>query len=48
MIEMAALANTTGLEVSKRGMHGAAVHACRRCTRPSRSQEDGGILDRPA
>ena len=29
MIEMAALANTTGLEVSKRGMHGPR-RPCRR------------------
>ena len=46
MIEMAALANTTGLEVSKRGMHGPPS------TVPTLHQtfalkEDGGVLDRP-
>ncbi|HET8616664.1 MAG TPA: SAF domain-containing protein [Actinomycetales bacterium] len=46
MIEMAALANTTGLSVSKRGMHGPAS------TVPTLHQtfalrEDGGVLDRP-
>ncbi|MGZ4454448.1 MAG: NAD(P)H-dependent oxidoreductase [Nocardioides sp.] len=46
MIEMASLANTTGLEVSKRGMHGPPS------TVPTLHetfalQEDGGILDRP-
>ena len=46
MIEMASLANTTGLGVSKRGMHGPAS------TVPTLHQtfalkEDGGILDRP-
>ena len=46
MIEMASLANTTGLGVSKRGMHGPAS------TVPTlhetfRLVEDGGILDRP-
>ncbi len=46
MIEMAALANGTGLEISKRGFHGPAA------TVPTlaevyRLQEDGGILDRP-
>ncbi|MFT3872928.1 MAG: SAF domain-containing protein [Nocardioides sp.] len=46
MIEMAALANTTGLEMSKRGMYGPAS------TVPTlhdtfRLQEDGGVLDRP-
>src|SRR4051794_13901198 len=45
MIEMASLANTTGLGVSKRGMHGPAS------TVPTLHQtfalkEDGGILDR--
>jgi predicted homoserine dehydrogenase-like protein len=45
MIEMAALANTTGLEVSKRGMHGPAS------TVPTLHQtfalaEDGGVLER--
>lgn len=46
MIEMAALANTTGLEMSKRGMYGPAS------TVPTLHhtfalQEDGGVLDRP-
>jgi predicted homoserine dehydrogenase-like protein len=46
MIEMASLANTTGLAVSKRGMHGPAS------TVPTlhetfRLAADGGILDRP-
>ncbi len=46
MIEMAALANTTGLEMSKRGMYGPES------TVPTlhdtfRLQEDGGVLDRP-
>lgn len=46
MIEMAALANTTGLQVSTRGMHGPAS------TVPTLHQtfslrEDGGVLDRP-
>ena len=46
MIEMASLANTTGLLVSKRGMHGPES------TVPTlhetfRLKEDGGILDRP-
>ena len=45
MIEMAALANTTGLEVSTRGMHGPAS------TVPTLHQtfalaEDGGVLER--
>ncbi len=45
MIEMASLANTTGLSVSKRGMHGPAS------TVPTLHEtfalkEDGGILDR--
>lgn len=45
MIEMAALANTTGLEVSKRGMHGPAS------TVPTLHQtfalaQDGGVLER--
>ena len=45
MIEMAALANTTGLGVSKRGMHGPAS------TVPTLHQtfalkEDGGVLDK--
>ena len=45
MIEMAALANTTGLEVSKRGMHGPAS------TVPTLHQtfaleKDGGILEK--
>jgi predicted homoserine dehydrogenase-like protein len=46
MIEMAALANTTGLEMSKRGMYGPSS------TVPTLHQtfalaEDGGVLDRP-
>jgi len=46
MIEMAALANTTGLGVSTRGMHGPAS------TVPTLQDtfalvEDGGVLDRP-
>jgi len=46
MIEMAALANTTGLHVSQRGMHGPES------TVPTLHQtfalaEDGGVLDRP-
>lgn len=46
MIEMAALANGTGLELSRRGMNGPAA------TVPTlhdvfRLQADGGILDRP-
>ena len=46
MIEMAALANTTGLAVSKRGMHGPPS------TVPTLHQtfaltDDGGLIDRP-
>jgi predicted homoserine dehydrogenase-like protein len=46
MIEMASLANTTGLQVSRRGMYGPES------TVPTlhetfRLKEDGGILDRP-
>ncbi len=46
MIEMAALANTTGLEMSRRGMYGP------QSTVPTlhetfRLREDGGVLDRP-
>ncbi|MBI4940073.1 MAG: oxidoreductase [Actinobacteria bacterium] len=46
MIEMASLANTTGLEVSRRGMYGPES------TVPTlhetfRLKEDGGVLDRP-
>ena len=46
MVEMAAIANTTGLAVSKRGMHGPAS------TVPTLHEtfalaEDGGVLDRP-
>ncbi len=45
MIEMAALANTTGLGVSKRGMHGPAS------TVPTLHEtfalkEDGGVLEK--
>jgi predicted homoserine dehydrogenase-like protein len=46
MIEMAALANTTGLEVSRRGMHGprSTVEELRRTFALA---ADGGVLDRP-
>jgi len=46
MIEMAALANTTGLELSKRGMYGPAAS---RTTLQNvfALQADGGVLDRP-
>jgi predicted homoserine dehydrogenase-like protein len=46
MIEMACLANATGLEVSKRGMYGppATVPTLADVFRP---QADGGVLDRP-
>ncbi|HEU0101976.1 MAG TPA: SAF domain-containing protein [Mycobacteriales bacterium] len=46
MIEMAALANTTGLEVSRRGMHGppSTVDTLHRTFA---LQDDGGVLDRP-
>ena len=47
MIEMAALANTTGLEVSKRGMHGPPSTVAGPAARRSRSREDGGVLDEP-
>ncbi len=46
MIEMASLANTTGLEVSKRGMHGAPS-SVKTLHETFALQEDGGILDRP-
>ncbi|WP_067473782.1 NAD(P)H-dependent oxidoreductase [Nocardia amamiensis] len=46
MIEMASLANTTGLEVSRRGMYGPAstVETLADTFRPT---TEGGILDRP-
>ena len=46
MIECAAMANATGLEVSKRGMYGpeATVPELANVFRP---QADGGVLDRP-
>ena len=46
MIEMAALANATGLEVSRRGMYGpeTTVADLARVFRPA---ADGGVLDRP-
>jgi predicted homoserine dehydrogenase-like protein len=46
MIEMAALANATGLEVSKRGMYGpkTTVPELADVFRPA---ADGGVLDRP-
>ena len=46
MIEMAALANATGLELSKRGMYGPA--ASRNTLQDVFAlQSDGGVLDRP-
>ncbi|MFI6368559.1 NAD(P)H-dependent oxidoreductase [Nocardia sp. NPDC050630] len=46
MIEMASLANTTGLEVSRRGMYGPAstVETLADTFRPT---AEGGVLDRP-
>lgn len=46
MIEMAALANATGLEVSRRGMYGpeTTVAELAQVFRPA---ADGGVLDRP-
>jgi predicted homoserine dehydrogenase-like protein len=46
MIEMAALANTTGLNVSTRGMHGpeSSVPTLHKTVA---LREDGGVLDRP-
>jgi len=46
MIEMAALANATGLELSKRGMYGPAA-TVKTLQDVFSLQEDGGILDRP-
>ncbi len=46
MTEMVALANATGLELSKRGMYGP--HATvKTLTNVFALQEDGGVLDRP-
>lgn len=46
MTEMVALANATGLELSKRGMYGP--HATvKTLTEVFALQEDGGVLDRP-
>ncbi len=50
MIEMAALANTTGLEVSKRGMHGPAstvptLHQTFALTKDGGILEKGGVVD---
>jgi predicted homoserine dehydrogenase-like protein len=46
MIEMASLANTTGLKVSTRGMHGPASSVAT-LAQTFALKEDGGILDRP-
>ena len=46
MIEMAALANTTGLEVSTRGMHGP-YSTVPELSRTFALAADGGVLDRP-
>jgi len=46
MIEMAALANTTGLEVSTRGMHGPKT-TVPDLHRTFALAADGGVLDRP-
>ena len=46
MIEMAALANTTGLRVSTRGMHGPAS-TVETLHQTFALREDGGVLDRP-
>lgn len=46
MIEMAALANTTGLELSKRGMYGPAA-TVKTLQNVFALQGDGGVLDRP-
>ena len=46
MIEMAALANTTGLDVSRRGMHGP-YSTVEDLSRTFALVEDGGVLDRP-
>lgn len=46
MIEMAALANATGLELSKRGMYGPAA-TVKTLQNVFALQADGGVLDRP-
>ncbi len=46
MIEMAALANTTGLELSKRGMYGPQA-TVKTLQNIFSLQADGGVLDRP-
>jgi predicted homoserine dehydrogenase-like protein len=46
MIEMASLANTTGLGVSKRGMHGPASSVAT-LAQTFALKEDGGVLDKP-
>lgn len=46
MIEMAALANTTGLGVSTRGMHGPAT-TVDQLHRTFALQSDGGVIERP-
>ena len=46
MIEMAALANTTGLQLSKRGMYGPAA-TVKTLQDVFALQADGGVLDRP-
>jgi predicted homoserine dehydrogenase-like protein len=46
MIEMAALANTTGLGVSKRGMHGPAS-TVETLSQTFALEEDGGVLSSP-
>lgn len=46
MIEMAALANTTGLQVSKRGMYGPPS-SIKTLQDTFALQADGGVLDRP-
>lgn len=46
MIEMAALANATGLELSKRGMYGPAA-SLKTLQDVFALQKDGGVLDRP-
>jgi predicted homoserine dehydrogenase-like protein len=46
MIEMASLANTTGLRVSKRGMHGPPSSVAT-LAQTFALKEDGGVLDKP-
>lgn len=46
MVEMAALANATGLELSKRGMYGPAA-TVKTLQNVFALQSDGGVLDRP-